>query len=154
MFRKAIAGIFVSSLLFLTACPITPPPEAETPRDAFEGFTEAILAEDYARAYRFLSEDTRDRYPQNDFTGLFTLSAAGPLLTWKLDRWNIRDIRRETPRRAYITLVGPEGEGQSEYEMVREDVSGDDRAWRIRFYLADELNMPRRDEDSLFHTEQ
>ena len=108
------------------------------------------MNENYSAAYRYLSEDTKKRYTLNEFHGLLEKTQAGRLLRWKLKNWSIREVQRTGANRAYVILSDPDGAKQNRYELLRVPTEGDKQTWRIRYFIADEMNIPRSDERMIF----
>ncbi len=136
--------------ILLSAC-VSGPPVHTSAKSTFQAFVEEINNENYSKAYRYLSSDTRERYKLNEFHGLLKKTRAGRLLRWKLNHWTIRTIRTRGSDRAFVILAAPGGERQNRYELIRTTTEQGKRAWRLRYYIADEMNIPRRDEEMLFH---
>ncbi len=105
----------------------------------------------FSDAYRYFSSDTRKRYKLNHFHGLMNKTRAGKLLQWKIQNWTVKSVNKESPRRVFVTMAPPnKDDPKNRYELIRETTDDGKQYWRIRFFLADELGMPRSDETYLF----
>ncbi len=149
------ASLFFLSFLLtgtfsLIACRTPPTPTHESARSTFSSFRNEVMNESYSSAYQYLSEDTKKRYTLNEFHGLLEKTRAGRLLRWKLKNWTIREVRRTGENRAYVILADPNDKHRNRYELVRVSTERDRQAWRLRFYISDEMNIPRSDERMLF----
>jgi hypothetical protein len=106
---------------------------------------------DFARAYSLLSKESRKRYSYGEFMNLLSLTKAGYMLRFMITDWNIARIdytdggaRAEV---VYSHFAWPEY--RNHLFFIREaDKDGKGR-WRVDFYFADVLGMPRNDEDNL-----
>jgi len=152
-FPNPIAVLLVGLGMLFGACSVLspPPPVHGSPEATFRAFIREMEQGDFSGAYRYFSPGTRKRYKLNHFHGLMNRTVAGRLLQWKIRNWTIRSIQKKAPDRAYVIMGSPaKAERTSRYELVRTTIDGGPRAWRIRFFLADELGMPRADESFLF----
>ena len=148
---RSTAFIFLAGMFLLSGGCETTPPIHKSAKATWQAFTDEIQDENFSKAYRYLSADTRERYKLNEFHGLLKKTRAGRLLRWKLNNWTIRDVQTRGPDRAFVILASPDGERQNRYELVRTTTDQGKHSWRIRYYIADEMNIPRRDEDMLFN---
>lgn len=149
--ERTIPGLLVIglALLILLGCPSSPPVH-KSARATFNAFTKHVKNGDYSRAYRYLSTDTQKRYKLNEFHGLLKKTRAGRLLRWKIEHRTIERVRTKGNNRVLIHLDGPGADRMDQYELIRETTSGGKRAWRLQYYIADEMNIPRADEELLF----
>lgn len=98
-----------------------------------------------------MSSDTQERYKLNHFHGLFNKTEAGRLLKWKLKNWEIQDVERVEKDRAFVTLADPEhSDRRNKYEVIKQETKEEGNVWRLRFFLADELDVPRSTEVHYF----
>ncbi len=148
-----IPALLGSALLVLTGCALfsPPPPSHGSPGETFRAFVREMERENFSSAYRYFSRDTKKRYKLNHFHGLMNRTRAGKLLQWKIKHWTIKSVEQNAPDRAVVIMASPsDPEKTNQYELVRETTEEGKRFWRIRFYLADELGIPRVDEEQIF----
>lgn len=127
-------------------------PVANSAWDAFAQFREFMRTENYQAAYKLLSSDSRRRYKWFEFNLTFKETRFGSLLRYMYTEWDILGIQLAPDQNsAWITLqhyIYPEH--QRKVQMVREDVAGGQREWKLRWVLCNQIGMPESDERELF----
>lgn len=85
---------------------------------------------------------------------MMTQTRAGTILRWKAQNAKISEVSRNG-NSASVTLKLPDGpESRMVYEVVRSKNKNGNQTWKIRYFLADDLNLPRGDEQYLFDSRE
>lgn len=148
-------GALLALVLTLPACRTLPQPT--TPEGTFESFRGAIRAERYGNAWDLFTKDTQARYSSEEFAMLFVKTKVGPLVEYKLRTWTPSGSPGTGDGgKAVLALRHPlHPERTSRFEFVTEGKleGSDEPRWAMRFFLVDELGMPRPDEERISRPE-
>ncbi|MDQ7779640.1 MAG: hypothetical protein RDV41_08010 [Planctomycetota bacterium] len=167
--RRADTAVRMLPALILVGLALgcaTPPPgpavvsEDSGPRELIVAFGRNLRGQEWKKAYLLLSKDTRKRYTPFHFRELFEKTKIGGLLFWQFTTWNLVDVRLAADGASgTFTFQHPvRAEFKREYRLVREQVARKEEdgaettvnVWRLKFTIAELLNMPDEDEDAVF----
>jgi hypothetical protein len=140
-----------------------PPEPAEseaTPQAVVRSFARHLGNKEWKQAYLLLSKDTRKRYSPFQFRELFEKTIIGGLLFWQFATWNLAKMDSDTAAgEGQVTLRHPVYKGHERtFRLVlepvvrrqQEETEKEVKVWRLKFTIAELLNMPDEDEESLF----
>ncbi len=136
-------------------------PETDAaPEAVIRSFARSLDEKEWKQAYLLLSKDTRKRYSPFQFRELFEKTLIGGLLFWQFATWDMvkmdadakaghgRFVLRHPVYKDYVRTFRLVLE-----PIVRKQQDGTEievKVWRLRFTIAELLNMPDEDEEMLF----
>lgn len=159
-----VLGLFCAAVIGCrgTAVPDSAAEAEMAPQQVVRSFARYLGEKKWKRAYLLLSRDTRERYSPFQFRELFEKTIIGGLLYWQFATWDLVEIDLNVATgEGVFTLRHPvHKDHERKFRLIlepalRKQEDGTEKelkVWRLKFTIAELLNMPDEDEELLFPT--